>query len=578
MKTLVAACTVALGLAVSAGADEDAAPPAVGSTVRDISLKDIHRRSRSLGSFRDKKAIVVVFVGVECPLANLYLPALAALHHEFAGQGVQFIAINSNDQDTFVQVSAHAQERELPFPVLKDFDHAAADAFGARRTPEAFLLDAGRTIRYRGRIDDQYGVTHRRDAPTRSDLKQAIADLLAGRPIATPETDVEGCIISRVRGPRVAGQVTYGNDVAPIIQKRCQECHRPGQIGPFSLLSYEDARDWADTIGEVVLERRMPPWHADPRFGKFANDRRLTQREIDTLLAWVQQGSPRGRDPEPPPVAFTEGWTIGQPDAVFEMPTEFTAPATGTVPYKRFVVDPGFTEDRWVQAAEARPGNRAVVHHIIVYIKEAGKPLYALDGTASTLVGWAPGDMPAIYTPGTAKRIPAGSKFVFEMHYTPNGTEQTDRSRVGIIFAKEPPPHPVETNILANMLFRIPPGAAEHRGQHVYTFREDSRLLSFMPHMHLRGLNARYTATYPDGRNETLLAVPDYDFNWQSVYRFADPPLMPKGTQLTWSAAWDNSADNPRNPDPTREVRWGEQTWDEMMNGWMESVPTSARD
>jgi peroxiredoxin len=541
--------------------------------VPDISLADIHRRARSLSSLRDKKAIVVVFVGVECPLANLYMPTLMELHKEFAGQGVQFLAINSNEQDTFVEVSAHSQDREVPFPVLKDFTHAAADAFGARRTPEAFLLDSSRAIRYRGRIDDQYGVTHRRDAPTRTELKDAISDLLAGRPIGTPETDVEGCIIGRVRTPRVAGGVSYGKDVAPILQQRCQECHRPGQIGPFSLLSYEDARDWSDTIHEVVQQRRMPPWHADPRFGKFSNDRRLSQREIDTLLAWIAAGSPRGADPAPPPADFPEGWTIGEPDVVFEMPQEFTSPATGTVPYKRFVVDPGFAEDRWVQSAEARPGNRAVVHHIIVYIKQPNKPLYALDGTASTLVGWAPGDMPATYAPGTAKRIPAGSKFVFEMHYTPNGTEQKDRSRVGIIFAKESPRHPVDTNILANMLFRIPPGAAEHRGQLVYTFREDSRLLSFMPHMHLRGLNAKYTATYPDGRTETLLAVPDYDFNWQSVYRFADPLLMPKGTKLTWSAAWDNSADNPRNPDATREVRWGEQTWDEMMNGWMETVP-----
>lgn len=274
----------------------------------------------------------------------------------------------------------------------------------------------------------------------------------------------------------------------------------------------------------------------------------------------------------PTPVAFPEGWAIGKPDAIYTMTETFKVPATGVLPYKQFTVDPGFKEDVWVQAAEVRPGNRAVVHHVLVYIKSGFQPIYAADGTARTLAGWAPGDMPALYSPGTAKRIPAGAKLVFEIHYTPNGKEQDDRSSVGILFAKKPPDRPVEVNILANMGLRIPAGTAHHKGEMTYTFRDDALVLSFMPHMHLRGTSAKYIATYPDGKTAVLLSVPDFDFNWQSNYRFKEPLHIPKGTKLTWISSWDNSPDNPRNPDPKKDVRWGLQTWDEMQNGWMELV------
>jgi hypothetical protein len=320
----------------------------------------------------------------------------------------------------------------------------------------------------------------------------------------------------------------------------------------------------------------MPPWHADPRHGKFLNDRRLSALERDTLLAWVDRGAPRGDDKDLPPARkFVEGWMVGKPDQVYAMAEEFKVPATGVLPYKHFVVDPDLKEDAWVQAAECRPGNRAVVHHILVYVLAPGKRTpYDVDGTAATLVGWAPGDMPALYAPGTARRVPAGSRLLFEVHYTPNGTEQTDRSSVGIIFARKPPEHTVEMNILSNLAFRVPPGAANHKGEMTYTFKDDTLILSFMPHMHLRGVSARYVATYPDGKAETLLSVPDYDFNWQSVYRFVEPLHVPRGTRLTWSGVWDNSADNPRLPEQghKKEVRWGLQTWDEMQNGWMEIV------
>jgi len=559
--------------------DAKVLPPSAGAVVSDFSLKDIHRRPRSLDGFKGKKALVVVFVDTECPVANLYVPALIELHRKYAGKGVQCLAINSSSQDSFISVSAHAQEREVPFPVLKDFDQKVADAFGAQRTPEAFLLDANRVIRYHGRIDDQYGIGFRRDKPARRDLEQALDELLADRPITTSQSEVSGCPIERSGKSHDGPAVTYAKQVSRIIQRRCQECHRPGEIGPFSLLTYEDAKKRTKRIREAILEERMPPWHADPHYGKFANDRRLTQEERDTLLGWIDKGASKGNEQDlPPPLSFVKGWKIGEPDKVFSMAEEFKVPATGVLDYQRFVVDPGFTDEVWVESAECRPGNRKVVHHILVYILAPGRrDPYDRDGTAATLVGWAPGDMPAKYSPGTARRVPAGSKLLFEVHYTPDGTAQTDRSSVGVVFAKKPPENSVEMNILANMIFQIPPGAKNHQGQMTYTFPDDALLLSFMPHMHLRGVSARYVLTKPDGATETLLSVPDYDFGWQSAYRFEKPLLIPKGSKLTWTGHWDNSDDNPRNPDSTKAVYWGLQTWDEMQNGWMEVVWTKQK-
>jgi peroxiredoxin len=570
LSALPAVLAATMGL--SAAVEEKPAAPAIGATVSDFTLKDIRRRPRALADYKDKKAVVVVFVGTECPLANLYVPTLIDLHKEYAPKGVQLLLINSNEQDSFPLVSAHALERDIPFPVLKDFDHKVADLFGAKRTPEAFVLDEKRVIRYTGRIDDQYGIGYQKAKPTRQELKTALDELLAGKPVSTPKTEAPGCLIARAR-PSSGEKVTYAKQVSRILQKRCQECHRPGEIGPMSLLTYEKAKSWADMIHEVVLEQRMPPWHPDPRHGKFSNDRRLTEEERATLLRWVEEGCARGDDKDlPPPKQFVDGWKIGEPDAIFQMKDEFTVPAAGVLNYKRFTVDPGFKEDVWIQAAECRPGNRAVVHHIIVYMKRPGKDVYDKDGRAWTVSGWAPGDMPAIYPPDVAKMIPAGSQLVFEVHYTPNGKEQTDRSSVGIVYAKKPPKFPTETNILAQMKFLIPAGKKDHKSELAYTFRDDALVYSFMPHMHLRGVGARYDLTLPDGKKETLLSVPDYDFNWQSVYRFEKPLRVPKGAKLTVTGWWDNSADNPRNPDPKKEIRWGLQTWDEMMNGWMEVV------
>lgn len=374
-------------------------------------------------------------------------------------------------------------------------------------------------------------------------------------------------------GAQTAGkEITYANQVSRLVQKRCQSCHRDDGVAPFALLSYEQIKGHAKTMRESVLAKRMPPWHADPRYGKFLNDRSLQHDEIDTLVAWIDGGMKKGDDKDlPPPATFPTGWSIGKPDVVITMPNEFSVPAEGVLPYKKFTVDPGFTEDKWIERAEARPGSKTV-HHILVYIITPGVPTYDGMGNTTVLCGTAPGDMPTIYKPGLATKIPAGSKLLFEIHYTPNGKPDSDRSCIGLLFAKQPPKHEVKKNILVKLNIRIPPNDPNHGEESWFMFPSDIRALSFMPHMHVRGKSWEYEVIHPDGRKETLLSVPRFDFNWQSIYRFAEPVLIPKGAKLHCVAHWDNSANNRNNPDPNKLVTYGEQTWDEMMNGWIDYV------
>jgi hypothetical protein len=326
-------------------------------------------------------------------------------------------------------------------------------------------------------------------------------------------------------------------------------------------------------IREVVDDRRMPPRHADPRYGQFENDRSLSSRQRATLLAWVDQDAPLGDERAvPAPRAFPDGWTIGTPDLVIELPEPCTVPAQGTVPYQYFRVPSGFTKDRWVQAAEARPGDPSVVHHVLVGIDEHKKESKEDEDRLpqSHFVAYAPGDLPVVLPPGTAKRIPAGADFIIQMHYTPVGKVRTDRSAFALIFAKERPSREAHTMGIMQQKFEIPPGADNHAVSSSYVFPADGDLYSLFPHMHLRGKSFRYTATFPDGSQEILLSVPAYDFAWQSVYRLAGPRFLPKGTRIDCLAHFDNSARNPVNPDPSQKVTWGEQTFEEMMIGFID--------
>jgi peroxiredoxin/mono/diheme cytochrome c family protein len=547
--------------------------PKIGEKVADFTLQDFRGADHSLRSLEDKKLVVLAFVVTECPLAKLYMPTLVSLAKKYEERGVAVLGISSNQQDSITELAAFARVHEAKFPILKDLRNDLADKVGAQRTPEVFVLDAQRTIRYAGRIDDHYAIGVQRRETTSRDLEQALDELLADKQVSNPRTETVGCLIGRVRQPKAAASVTYSKQIARIFQNRCEECHRPGEIAPFALSNYDEAVGWAEMIDEVVQQQRMPPWHADPKHGIFSNDRRLSDEEKQLLHQWVVDGAPQGNPADlPAPRQYVVGWQLPHaPDQTFYMSEEPTRiPAEGEVKYQHFTIDPGFKEDKWVRAAQVLPGNRSVVHHIIVYVI----PPNARPGAAGRqhFIAYVPGYTSEPFPDGVAKRIPAGSRLVFQIHYTPNGTPQTDRSQVGFIYANaDEIKQQMVTNVAGDAGFVIPPNEPNHRVDATsVTYSKDVHLISLSPHMHFRGKSFRYEAQYPDGKTETLLDVPRYDFNWQTHYNLAEPKLLPAGTTLHCVAYFDNSADNLANPDPTKRVRWGEQTWEEMMLGYYE--------
>jgi hypothetical protein len=391
---------------------------------------------------------------------------------------------------------------------------------------------------------------------------------------------------------------TFYRDVLPILQNHCQVCHRPGEIAPMPFMTYEETKKWAAPIREAVRTKKMPPWFADPKVGHFSDDPSLTPQQIDTLTAWADADATAG-DPRdaPPPRHWANGWNIDPPDTVVQMPTPVTIPAHGDVEYTYEIVSTQFTKDMWVQSSEVRPSSRANVHHAVIYIRPPdskwlrGAPL-GVPFTLSTfnrekmrhqshetdsdmLLVYAPGSSPDHWPEGMAKFIPAGSDLVFQMHYTTNGQAVKDETSVGMVFAKHPSVQRVFTLQLANDhdTIPIPPGADNYRVEVSGTLPNDCTLLSFFPHMHLRGKRFEYNLVRPDGQTETLLRV-NYDFYWQLSYRLAEPRFLKAGTKLQAAAWYDNSANNPHNPDPESPVRWGDQTYNEMMVGFFDvAVP-----
>lgn len=570
---------LALTMLVAATSARAVQDPTIGKAAPAFELKDAKGELVTAESLKDKSAVVYVFLGTACPIANLYLPELNDLQTELGSKGLQVIGVNSNYGDDADAIRTHAEEYQLTFPVLVDAERTLADGLGAKRTPEVFIADAKGIVRYHGRIDDRYGYTYRRDNTTRADLAEAVHEILAGKEVSLASTEPIGCLISQPKASAKSSDITYSKDISRIVRTKCAFCHQEGAAAPFELDTYDQVVEWADTIKEVIDDGRMPPWHATAEYGHFSNDRRLTDTEKEVLLAWLDSDRAKGDDADlpPPQKAHKTGWIIGEPDVVLKMPEKVKIQADGVVAYQYYRTPTNFKEDMWVTAAEARPGNRKVVHHIILFFRD---PNAKLDGeifdgggkAGGFLVGTAPGDMPLILPPGVARRIPAGAELIWQMHYTPTGKEEEDQSEVGLIFHKgpEPPKYNALTKGISQRWFKIPAGADNHRVDSEFVFKKDAILLSFMPHMHLRGKAFHYEATYPDGTQEVLLDIPKYDFNWQSTYRLAQPKNMPKGTKIHCIAHFDNSTNNKANPDPTKTVFWGDQTWEEMMIGWID--------
>jgi len=578
-------CLLGIGVfilptAIALGAEGAASSP-VGRKVENFVLNDFYGKPHALADYKDKKVVIIGILGTECPLVKLYAPRLVQMQNKYADKGVQFLGVNANRQDAITEIAAYARVYQIGFPILKDLNNRLANRLDASRTPEIYVLDRDRVIRYHGRIDDQYGVGYARKSASQTFLQTAVEELLAGKPVSKAETGVVGCFIGRVHSPDASSKVTYCKQVSRIINKRCVACHRTGEIAPFAMTTYEEVSGWADTMAEVVRNRRMPPWFANPKYGHFSNDRSLPDDEKETLYQWAAAGAPKGDAKDLPQLPeFVDGWQLPKdPEQVVSMAGKpYTVAAEGTVPYQYFAVDPSFKENKWIKAIEARPGNRAVVHHIIVFAQPKGN---RDDRNRQFLVGYAPGALPAVLPPGMAKFVPAGYELLFQMHYTTNGAVGQDCSKVGFIFADpKEVTHLVRTTQAINQNFAIPPGADDYMvDAESFAWNFDMDLVELFPHMHLRGKAFRYEARYPDGKTQVLLDIPQYDFGWQLTYQLPTPAHLPKGTVIHCTAHYDNSENNLSNPDPKSNVRWGDQTWDEMMIGFYDvAVPISQAD
>ncbi len=570
---------VGAGYFVSTGAASSApltiTGSAVGDRVPNVTVRDLDGRRTGLNRLLASEAEVVVVVMRDgaCPVAQRYGPAIARLEQEYAGRGVAFVYVNVNEAETREQMREDAARFGLAGPYVRDVDWRLARVLQPTTTAEAFVIDRAGTLRYRGAIDDQYGLSYSRPRANHPYLREALERVLNGEKVHLASTRAEGCLLAPPPGVEPpAARVTYHGRISRLIQQNCESCHRAGGVAPFPLERYEQVRAYAPMIRFVVESGRMPPWFAHPEVGAWANDRSLSERDARDLFAWIDGGMPEGRKRDAPAaLRWADGWSIGEPDAVIPIPEAFDVPADGMVEYQYMYVKTDFPEDRWVQAMEIRPTAPQVTHHALVFLEEPDAERRQ-GGIAGFFAGYAPGNHGVVFPSGMAKRLPAGAWLKFQLHYNTNGVPATDRSTLGLVFADAPPDREVRTRSAFNNQFAIPPGAPSYEVPGEHEFREDGYILEFFPHMHNRGAAFRYELVHEDGTADHLLEVPRYDFNWQITYKPDRPIFTPAGSRLRATGWFDNSPDNPSNPDPTAEVLFGEQTWEEMMIGYFDWV------
>jgi thiol-disulfide isomerase/thioredoxin len=553
---------VALLLASTAWAGE----VEIGSEIKQLRFKDIRYLVRNLEDLPRSKAYVLVFTTTTCPLVQRYLPGLNRLEKEYREKAVQFVGINVGPDDSIRDMAAQAVEHDVEYPFVKDHRGQCIAALGVKRTPEVVVLDAQRKLRYRGRIDDKYRIGGGRPAPTRHDLKEAIDSVLAGKNVEVPETPVDGCLITRTELPDSKTPVRFAEQVAPILRKHCTECHRLGTAAPFSLVTYEDVAGKANTLAEVVRDERMPPWYGASRQGEFVNRRGMTAKERETIQLWVKLGKQRGDDDKLPKMAAADDnrWRIGKPDLIVRAP-EHELPADGIVDYKYVILPHLFTQDTWVQRVQILPDNPKVLHHCnMAYVK-----LPETFMMSNFITGTVPGGEPMALDDGVAIKVPRGSLLVLQVHYVTTGKKEKCRISVGVKYASGKVDKHLHFHLMVDNRFAIPPGAPAHRVAASRTLSCNAVGVGLFCHMHVRGRDMTFKAHYPDGKSETLLVIPNYNFDWQMAYRWAPgKKKLPKGTRLEAIAHYDNSAFNPFNPNPKATVRDGQQTFHEMMNGF----------
>jgi peroxiredoxin len=571
---------------------QPAAHAGVGKLAPDLSGKGVSGADFKLSTaLKGQKAAVVAVTSVTCPLSKKYLPTLAALEKEFAAKGVAFVVIDAVKTDTPADMTKLAADAGLKAPFVHDADGTLCKQLGATSTTDVFVLDAARTVKYRGAIDDQYGLGYSKDAPKHTFAKSAIEAVLAGSEPAVVATTAPGCALDLADVKAEAAKPTYHNFASRLIQQNCQECHRKGGVGPFALETLDDVKAHKGMVRKVVKDDTMPVWHAatgekagDAR--TFKNDRSLPAADKDALLAWLADGLPEGDAADAPlKRTFADGeWQIGKPDLIVQIPKPINVPATGVMRYQYARVDLELTEDKWVQASEILPTDRSVVHHVLVFaVAEDGTPVARRIDEQGYYAAYVPGNGKQVQPAGFAKKLPKGAAIIFQIHYTPNGTATKDQVKVGFKFADAPPAHEVAVKGISPPRAGFPPkpkldipkNDPNYKTAADWKLREDVVITAFSPHMHVRGKAARYEAITTDPKtgaevSTLLLDVPHYDFNWQLRYELAEPVRLPAGATVRYTAWYDNSSQNPHNPDPNKDVRWGDQTTEEMMLGYAE--------
>lgn len=552
----------------------------IGQTVPKIEFKDIRYLRRTLEDLPDGRVYVLAFVKIDCPISKRYLPVLKRLEAEYRSRGAQFVAVNVGSEDSIKDVAEQALDYEIEFPVVKDFGAKTARQLGIERVPEvAVLKPVERTkpeqtrawqLVYRGRIDDQHRFGGSQPQPTKQELRDALEAVLAGKDIAVNSAPAEGCLITADEPSPPTQKVTYSEHIAPLLKKHCADCHRPNTAAPFELLSYQDAVAHADMLAEVVREQRMPPWYGSSKYPHFVNRRGMTADERATLLHWVQSGKARGDDsnltPPEPPAKASDKWQIGKPDLVLTEILPHQLPADGVIPYRYSAFAHVFLQETWLEAIQILPDNPSVVHHCNAGYMQLGEKVT----TQNFITGYVPGGQPMELPEGVAVRIPAGSVIGIQIHFVSTGKPERCRLSIGFRYAPGPVKQQLRFELLDDHRFEIPAGASLHAVSTSRTLKRDAIGIGLFSHMHLRGRAMTFLAHRPDAEPEKLLVIPNFSFGWQHGYQWETGQVrFPKGTRLEVVARYDNSAFNPFNPNPKVAVREGQQSFDEMINGFI---------
>ncbi|MFM7037016.1 MAG: redoxin family protein [Planctomycetaceae bacterium] len=551
----------------------------IGRFIPDFSFTDLAGKPHKLSDFSRSRLLAVAMTSTSCPLSRKYLPTLQELTRRFADQSVSFILVNCVSSDEPVAMQQAAATLQPGSVYTADADERFARHIGAATTTEVVLLDGARTVLYQGAVDDQYGIGSALEQPRRSYLAEAITAVLRNEIPAVSATSAPGCALDfdAARPDQTSTTVTWHSHISRILQRNCLECHRGGGVGPFPLETLQQVIGHAAMIRQVVADQSMPPWFAaadNTAHRRWANDRSLSATDKQQLLDWLDGGRSEGNPADAPlPRQFPTSWLFGEPDQIIQIPKPIRIKSNGVMGYQNILVEWTADQDRWVQGYEIQPTDRSVVHHVLVNVSEPGDDprTRGMDGIGGYWAAYVPGNTGHIYPTGFARRLPAKASIRFQIHYTPNGQETHDQLKLGLHFADQPPQYIVRTIPLAKPSINIPPNAPGHTESLSRPVPVDIPVMGLMAHMHVRGKAFRFDLTQPDGTTSTLLDIPRYDFNWQLRYEPATPLVLPRGSKVTVTAVYDNSSGNPSNPNPAQTVRWGEQTHEEMLIGYVET-------